>query len=488
MGTWGFRFRRTTLILWFCLAILIGLSAGYFRLALEPVWLVLGVMLAFPARLRLPGLILVGFMIGLWRGAAVAQQLTGYEPWIDTKVTFQVKANEDAVYGKNGQLAFVAVDITNVETGERLPGQVSVSGFGMNGIYQDDELIVSGKLREGIGSYQGFISFAEIELVQHHPSSIADLRRKFGAGMLSSLPEPLASFAMGLLVGQRATLPEDVKDSLQKVSLTHIIAVSGANLTIMLNASRRLLGKRSKRLSTLLTVALMLTFVAMTGGSASIVRAAFVSSFSIAAAYYGRRMRPLLIICLVAAVTALINPIYIWSDASWYLSFLAFFGVLMVSPLFHNRMPRVFQTNIILVIAIESLCAEIMSVPYILYTFGQMSLVGLLANVLVTSMIPYAMLFSLFAGLAGMFLFPLAGWVSWPATLLLTYMLDTAQLLAGLPHIFINNLWLTLPGVTAVYATIALMVGLLTFKDNRKSVTITDNEAINPYTNLGRMS
>lgn len=445
-------------------------------------------MLLAPVKFRLAGLILFGFMLGSWRGAAVAQRLTGYEPLIDTNVTLQVKANEDAVYGKNGQLTFVAVDITNVKTGEHLPGQVGVSGFGLNGIYQDDELMVSGKLREGIGSYQGFISFAEIELVQQHPSLLADLRRKFGAGMLSSLSEPLASFAMGLLVGQRATLPEDVKDNLQKVSLTHIIAVSGANLTIMLNASRRLLGKRSKRLSTLLTATLMLTFVAMTGGSASIVRAAFVSSFSIAAAYYGRRMRPLLIIVLVAAATALINPIYIWSDASWYLSFLAFFGVLMVSPLFHNRLPRTFQTNIILAIALESLCAEIMSVPYILYTFGQMSLVGLLANVLVTSMVPYAMLFGLFAGLAGMFLFPIAGLVSWPAALLLTYMLDTAQLLAGLPHIFIGNLWLTLPGVVAVYATIAIMVGLLAFKDSRKSVTITDNEAINPHTNLGRMS
>ncbi len=476
------------MILWFCLAILVGLCAGYFQIKLDLAWLAFGVLAVAIARFRLAGLILVGFVFGSCRGAVVAQRITSYDSLIDSKVTLQAKANEDAVYGKNGQLTFVAVDITNLDTGEHLPGQVGVSGYGPAGIYQDDELIISGKLRGGIGSYQGFMSFAELELVQHHPSPIADLRRKFGAGMLSSLPEPLASFSMGLLIGQRTTLPEDVKDNLQKISLTHIIAVSGANLTIMLNASRRLLGKRSKRLSTALTLALMMGFVLMTGGSASIVRAAFVSSFSIAAAYYGRRMRTLLIICLVAAITALINPIYIWSDASWYLSFLAFFGVLMVAPLFHSRLPKAFQTNIILAIAVESLCAEIMSVPYILYTFGQMSLIGLLANILVTSMIPYAMLFGLFAGLAGTFLFPIAGWFSWPATLLLTYMLDTAQLLAGLPHIFIDNLWLTLSGVVVTYVVIAVMVGLLTFKDSRKSAIITDNEAINPYTNLGRMS
>lgn len=445
-------------------------------------------MLVIRPRWRLLGFVLLGVVLGCGRGTAVAQQVTDYQPLINSNVTFQARANEDAVYGKNGQLTFVAVNITNLETGRQLPGQVGVSGYGLTGIYEGDELIIEGKLREGIGSYQGFMSYATLQLVTHHPTPVSELRRRFSAGMLSSLPEPLGSFSMGLLIGQRATLPEEVKDNLQKVGLTHIIAVSGANLTIMLDASRRLLGKRSKRMSTGLTLALMAVFVLMTGGSASIVRAAFVSSLSIAAAYYGRRARPLLLISLVAAITAFINPIYIWSDASWYLSFLAFFGVLMVSPLLQNRLPRMFQTNVILAIALESLCAEIMSVPYILYTFGQMSFVGLIANVLVVSMIPWAMLFGLFAGLAGMLLYSYAGWFAWPAKYLLTYMLDTAQLLAGLPHIFVDNIWLRLWGLILVYCTIAVMVTLLSFKDRRKSAIITDNEAINPYKNLGRIS
>jgi competence protein ComEC len=475
-------------MLWFCLAVLVGLVAGYFQYVLAPVWLISGVALIMAGRFRLVGLILTGLMLGAMRGSAVSRELTKYEPLIDSAVTLQATANEDAVYGKNGQLTFVAVNITDLQTGEHLPGQVGVSGYGPTGIYQDDELIISGKLREGIGSYQGFMSYAELETVAHHPTPIASLRRAFGTGMLNALPEPLASFSMGLLIGQRATLPQDVKDNLQKVGLTHIIAVSGANLTIMLDASRRLLGKKSKRMSTGLTLGLMAVFVLMTGGSASIVRAAFVSSFSISAAYYGRRMRPLLIISLVAAITAYINPMYIWSDASWYLSFLAFFGVLMVSPLLQNRLPRAFQTNIILAIALESLCAEIMSVPYILYTFGQMSFVGLVANVLVVSVIPWAMLLGLFTGLAGMLAFNIAGWFSWPAKYLLTYMLDTAQLLAGLPHIFIDGIWIRLPGLAMLYGTIALVVGLLSFKDRHKSAIITDNEAINPYKNLGRIS
>lgn len=355
-------------------------------------------------------------------------------------------------------------------------------------VLQDDVLTVEGKLREGVGSYQGFMSYAQIEKVRSQPSQLLELRRTFGAGMLSALPEPAASFAMGILIGQRAALPEHVEDNLQMVGLTHIIAVSGANLTIMLEAARRMLGRSSKRLATFGSLGFMLTFVAMTGGSASIVRAAYVSGLSVMAAYYGRRAKPLLIISFVAALTAYIDPIYIWHDAAWYLSFLAFFGVLMVSPLLQSRLPRAFQTNILLAIALESLCAEIMALPYVLYTFGEMSRVGLLANVLVVSVIPFAMLTSFIAGLAGTFLWPIAGWLSWPAKWLLTYMLDTSNWIASWPGVFSEHVHLRLPGVLAIYVTLAVMVAVLGFKDRAKSAIITDDEAINPYKNLGRMT
>lgn len=475
--------RRSTLLTWLSVAVLIGLALPRLGWVPKPlaVWLVTTVtLLVIGWRLRIRPLLLLGIVgcgvaLGSWRGTVVQQRLYGYDTLMQGSVLLRVQAAEDAAYGKNGQLTFAANHVVNVWTGQQLPGQIDVSGRGPNAIYQGDELLLSGKLRPGLGSYQGFASYAQLELVQHHNSLVLTLRRKFAAGMLSSLPEPLASFSMGLLIGQRASLPQDVKTDLQRVGLTHIIAVSGANLTIMLDASQRLLGKRSKRLSFSLSAALMLLFVAMTGGSASIIRAAWVSGLSMLAAYYGRRVKPLLLIAGVAAVTAYINPLYEWGDASWYLSFLAFFGVLVLLPLLQQRLPRLFTANLLLGIALESWCAEIMSVPYILFTFGQLSLVGIVANVLVVSAIPYAMLLGLVAGLAGMWFFQIAGWFAWPARLLLTYMLDTAHWLAHWPHVFMDGIWLSTPELIVVYALIALMAAVLGFKDRAKSAIITDN-------------
>jgi competence protein ComEC len=196
---------------------------------------------------------------------------------------------------------------------------------------------------------------------------------------------------------------------------------------------------------------------------------------SIAAAYYGREIKPLNLLLLAAAITAWANPFYLWGDLSWYLSFLTFFGVLMLAPLIQARFPGRWHESIIAGVALESISAETMSLPFILHSFGQLSLIGLPANVLVTSLVPLAMLLCLIAGLAGMLLGPLDGWLAWPAQILLNYMLDVSHLLASLPGIFLQNLSLSITGMLIIYLVILYVILLLQGKTKRlKHATITD--------------
>jgi competence protein ComEC len=262
------------------------------------------------------------------------------------------------------------------------------------------------------------------------------------------------------LVGQRNTLPTGVTEAILMVGLTHIIAVSGYNLTILLEASRRVLGKSSKLLSTVIAVVLIFGFLLIAGASASIVRAAVISLIGLSAWYYGRSVRPLLLILLAAAGTTFANPVYLWADISWYLSFLAFFGILVVGPLVTHKLYGDKQPPMLVQIVIESLCAEIMTLPLVLYIFGQMSLVSLLANMLVVALIPLAMLLSLIAGLAGMLVGAIAGWFAWPAQLLLTYMLDVVTMLSRIPHVFQQNRYLSAIDMAAWYGVVAGLIGL----------------------------
>ncbi len=412
---------------------------------------------------------LAGLALGAWRGGAYLHELRPYQTLALQKVEFTATANIDAVYGKNSQLAFVVRDVHFTKPYDQsVPGTIKVSGFGAAMVYRGDRLEISGKLYPTRGASQATVSFAQLEKVGTATSIIDNLRRKFAAGMQSALPEPLASFGLGLLVGQRNTLPEALTQALLMVGLTHIIAVSGYNLTILLEAAKRLMGSRSKVISVVVAVALIFGFLLVAGTSASIVRAAVISLIGLAAWYYGRSVRPLLLILLAAAGTAYANPVYLWADISWYLSFLAFFGILLLAPIITAKLYGDKPVPLIPQIVIESLCAEIMTLPLILYIFGQMSLVSLAANMLVAALIPLAMLLCFTAGLAGMLVGNIAGWLAWPAQVVLTYMLDVVNLLSRVPHAFQQNRYLSAVDMGLCYAAVVVVLGIAYWRKHRK--------------------
>lgn len=434
--------------------------------------------------------VLVGLCIGGLRGADYMNRLADYAPYENKKVVLIGTAADDAGYNSRKQLEFDLRDAQVVSPdgtlSEKLVGRIKVYGFGANVIYRGDTVRVEGKLRGPFGSKQGYVSYAKLTQVRTNFTWIDMFRRDFAAGMQSAIPEPQASFAMGVLIGQKSTLPETVYNDLKMVGLVHIIAVSGYNLTIILRAAMKLLEKRSKFQTFMLAIILIAIFLLITGASASIVRASIVSGLSLAAWYYGRSFRPTVLILLAAAITGWASPLYPWSDIGWYLSFLAFYGVLMLAPQMRERFMRGrIKDSIIIGIMLESLCAEIMTLPLILYIFGEMSFVNLVANVVVCAFIPITMLLSLVAGLAGMWLPALAGWVSWPATMVLTYILDAAHILASLPYIFKNNIYLPGWWMVGLYGLV-VAVNVVLYKRLRQDTlamqTLRDeNVLLRPY-------
>jgi len=376
----------------------------------------------------------------MWRGNIFTNKIQVYQDYSKKFVTIRATAVSDSVYGNKGQLSFDVGSARMVDPiNQKLDGKIGAKGYGESMIYRGDKVELSAKLYPTRGSRQASMSFARITRTQVGNSLIDKLRRDFAAGLQSVLPEPLGSFGLGILIGQRTTLSQNLTDQLSATGLTHIVAVSGYNLTIIVLVVHRLSRKRSKYQSTALTLALIGLFLLLTGSSASIVRAAIVSSLSLWAWYYGRTFRPLVLILLAASLTATWFPPYIWSDIGWYLSFLAFAGILIVAPLLTKKLMGKKQPKILSQVFIETFSAQIMTLPIIMYIFGRLSLVGILSNMLVVPLVPLAMLFSFVAGIGAMLAPALAGWVAWPATLLMTYMIDLVQVLARLPYAAIDQ-------------------------------------------------
>jgi len=403
-------------------------------------WLAAAPLLLLLKSKNLTSLLLVlifGLTVGLWRGSQYMVHVHQLQSLALHQVTIEATATSDSIYGNRSQVQFTGNQIQLIEPYQsQLTGSFKLSGFGVHMVYRGDRIRVSGKVYPSRGANQATIAYAKLQTVGSNNSLIYKISRNFSAGMQNALPEPLASFAMGLLIGQRVTMPPEIILALTMVGLIHIVAVSGYNVTIMARAVARL-RLPSKYQQLVISLVLISGFVLITGFSASIVRAAIVSLLTLWAWYYGRKIAPLVLITFTAAMTGLFSPFYVWSDLGWYLSFLAFFGVLVIGPIITARLfskPPKLLTSVL----IETLSAELMTLPLIMMTFGQLSLIAIVANILIVPLVPLAMLLSAVAGLAGMLVPSLAGWLALPARLVLTYMLDLVHILSNIPSEFLH--------------------------------------------------
>lgn len=394
------------------------------------------------------------------------------------KVTIVGTVLNDSLYDERGAISFDLGSL-QLETPEtrKLVGKIGVSGYGERMIYRGDQVRVTGNFYPGRGSYVAWLSYAQLEVTARSQNVLYAATREFSAGMQSALPEPQASFGMGLLVGQRDTLPKETSDMLAAVGLTHIIAVSGYNLTILVRATRRLLAKRSKFQATVAGLVLVGAFLVVTGAMPSIFRASIISTLSLGAWYYGRNLKPMVLISLTAAGTALWSPLYLWSDIGWYLSFLAFFGVLIVAPYARTHLLKGKKRGILGEMLLETTAAQITVLPIILYIFHDSSYAALLANILVLPLIPLAMVAGFIAGLAGTFVPAIAGWFAWPARWLLTYILDIAALVAKIPHMKFS-VEISAAAMLAMYTALLLVV-FIWWRKSAKNAKLTDDNKTN---------
>jgi competence protein ComEC len=238
---------------------------------------------------------------------------------------------------------------------------------------------------------------------------------------------------LGYLTGQRTALPPEIDKQVKIVGLTHVVVASGYNLTILVLFSRRLFSRVSKYFATLMSGLLIMSFMMVTGLSPSMTRAGLVAGLGLLVWYYGRRMHPFVLLSFAAALTLLYDPSYAWGDLGWYLSFGSFIGVIVLAPLLQDYFWGSDKIPLLRQLFIDTLSAQILTMPLILLSFGQYSLYAIPANMLVLPFVPLAMLCTFVAGIGGLVAPGVAELAGYPATLILKYSIAVIERVAGLP-------------------------------------------------------
>jgi len=234
-------------------------------------------------------------------------------------------------------------------------------------------------------------------------SLIFKVKDKFEASIQKSISEPNASFINGILLGSRSEIPQELKDNFSKTGLTHILAISGYNITIIaaMVSWIFLLFLRRQTAFWFSVIAIFL-FTILTGASASVVRASIMGVLILTAFNVGRLYDSRIALALAAGVMVWFNPFILRFDAGFQLSFLATIGILYVVPVikrYTKNIPELFNFKETAIITIS---AQLMVLPLILFYFNKFSIMAIPVNLLVLPIIPFTMLFGFMAGIAGL--------------------------------------------------------------------------------------
>lgn len=242
-------------------------------------------------------------------------------------------------------------------------------------------------------------------------------------------PQSEGSLVVGMLIGQRQHIPQKVADAFKITGLTHIVAVSGFNMSIIATACGAFVWYIGRRATNILTIVIVFGFTVITGASAAVVRAAIMAVIMVTAQLLGRQYASMYSLLVVASIMVFINPrIVIW-DVGFQLSVAATYGVLIAFRLKKPGTPNTFLGDLLR----PTFGAMMTTSPIIAYHFKTFSLIAPLANLLVLPLVPWIML------LGALSLLPILG-IGFvvPAQLVTSSVLLITQWLAEVPHASVN--------------------------------------------------
>lgn len=281
----------------------------------------------------------------------------------------------------------------------------------------------------------------------------AGLEARIGA----VFPEPSAALLSGLLTGRDDDLPAATLEDFRRTGMSHLTAVSGSNITVVLSTLSGLLFFLPLRWRFLPCVAGVILFTLLTGAGASVVRAAITGILGLIALHTGRIAQARLTMLWTAFFMLLWNPAQLWLDMGFQLSFLAVIGLIELRPLLSPLVAQVPAAFGLREALQTTLAAQFTAMPWAAYRFGLLSLVSPLANLAAAPLAPLAMTGGFLGVLAGMLGEPLGRLVGLPALLALEGVLGIARFFAHVPFAAVE-VALPLPALAAYYALLTLLV------------------------------
>lgn len=287
-----------------------------------------------------------------------------------------------------------------------------------------------------------------------------DVRGSVEEALDAALPEPESSLAAGVLLGARRSMPLDLREDMQATGTSHLVAVSGQNITLLAGlvvaALAWLIGRRP---AAWLALAAVAGYALLVGLQPSVLRAAIMAAVYVLATVSGRQSSTPVALGLAAALMTGLHP-QIVHDVAFQLSVAATMGLVVLAPELQRRLDVWFadvpMSRPVAETASVTLAAIAFTLPITAINFGQVSLVAPVANLFaVPAFLAVAATSALGAALTAAAPDEAAAWVAWPAA---AYMTGVIRFFAEVPFASVELRGVSVGWAVGWYVLLALAV------------------------------
>ncbi|MGD9961442.1 ComEC/Rec2 family competence protein [Nocardioides sp.] len=236
-----------------------------------------------------------------------------------------------------------------------------------------------------------------------------------------------------LVDGDDAQLPETVATDFRTTGLTHLLAVSGTNLTLVVGfvlTLARWCGVRG-RWQVLVAGLGIAGFVLLARTEPSVVRAAAMGAVGLLAMASNGRERGSRALAVAVVVLLLFDP-WLATSTGFVLSVLATAGILFLAPGWRDALAAWMPAPLAEAIAVP-FAAQLACTPVVAAISGQISLVAVVTNLLAAPAVGPATILGLLAGVLGLLVTPLGRALGWVAAWSAEWIVEVAERGAALP-------------------------------------------------------
>jgi competence protein ComEC len=257
-------------------------------------------------------------------------------------------------------------------------------------------------------------------VVASGPSPVQRVAGRLRRGLrdaASVLPGDERGLLPGLVDGDNSRLDPSLQADFRLTGLTHLTAVSGTNVAVILSVALLVCGwlRVGLRWRPPLTGLVLAAFVVLARPSPSVLRAAAMGVIALVALASGSRRQALPALCAAVLALVLFSP-DLAAQPGFALSTLATAGLLLVAPVWRDRWARRLPGWLAEALAVPA-AAQLACTPVIAALSGQLGLLAVPANLLAVPAVAPATVFGVVAALVAPWCLPLAHAVAWMAWL-----------------------------------------------------------------------